>query len=348
MQNTDENKVPPALALMNMINGGWLSQAIAVAAKLAIADRLVEGPQTSATLAEATKTHAGSLHRLLRTLASAGVFAEDEAGRFRLTPIAELLRTNVPGSVRAFARMMNEDYRTRAYAELLDAVRTGEMAFTRAYGMTLFAFLEQHPEHARNFNEAMTAATGHVAAATVAAYDFSQFRCFVDVGGGSGQLAAAILAAYPSVRGIIFDLAAGVEGAPAYLAKAGVADRCQVVAGDFFQSVPSGADAYLLKSVIHDWDDEHSLKILANCRRAIPAHGKLLILEHVMPARVEATPAHQRVLMLDLNMLVLASGRERTTGEYSHFLRGPASNRNGWSCRSPRLPASSKQSPAHD
>jgi SAM-dependent methyltransferase len=320
VQSTDANEVPPALALMNMINGGWLSQAISVAAKLAIADRLVEGPQTSAALAKATETHAPSLHRLLRTLASAGVFAEDENGRFRLTPIAQLLRTDVPGSVKAFARMINEDYRTRAYAELLDAVKTGEVAFTRAYGMTLFAFLEQHPEHAKTFNEAMTAATGHVALAAIAAYDFSQFRCIVDVGGGSGQLIAAILAAHPRGRGIVFDLATGVEGAPQYLAETGMAERCQVVAGDFFQSVPEGADAYLLKSVIHDWDDEHSVKILANCRRAIPAHGKLLIVEHMMPGSVEASPEHLRTFMLDLNVLVLTSGRERTASEYAHLL----------------------------
>jgi SAM-dependent methyltransferase len=318
--NTGVNDVPPALALINMINGGWLSQAIAVAAKLNIADLLVGGPQTMAALAEATEAHAGSLHRLLRTLASAGVLAEDEDGRFRLTPIGELLQTRVPGSFRGFARMLNEDYRTAAYFELLDAVKTGEVAFTRAYGMTLFAFLEQHPEHAKRFNEAMIAATGHVALAAVAAYDFSQFRRIVDVGGGNGQLAAAILTAHPNMRGIVFDLATGVEGSSRYLAEAGVADRCQVVAGDFFKSVPSGAGAYLLKGVIHDWDDEHSVKILANCRRAIPVNGKLLIVERVMPARVEATPEHLSALLGDLNVLVCLGGRERTASEFADLL----------------------------
>ena len=320
VKHGDVNEVPPTLTLMNMINGAWLSQAIAVAAKLAIPDLLADGPKTSAALAESTETHAGSLHRLLRTLASAGVFAEDEDGRFRLTLIGELLRTGVPGSVRGFARMMNEDYRTPAYAGLLDAVKTGEGAFTRAYGMTLFSFLEQHPKHAKTFNKAMIAVTGHVALATIAAYDFSQFGRVVDVGGGNGQLIAAILAAHPNMRGIVFDLATGVEGASRYLAEAGVADRCQVVAGDFFKSVPSGADAYLLKGVVHDWDDQHSVQILANCRRAIPANDKLLIVERVMPARVEATPEHLSASLGDLNVLVLTSGRERTASEYVDLL----------------------------
>lgn len=320
VKNTDVDEVPPALALLNMINGGWLSQAIAVAAKLKIADFLVGGPQTSAALAQATETHAGSLHRLLRTLAGAGVLAEDEDGRFRLTPIGEPLRTGVPGSVHGFARMINEDYRTPAYAELLDAVKTGEVAFTRAYGMRLFAFLEQHPEHAKTFNDAMIAVTGHVALAAIAAYDFSQFGRVVDVGGGNGQLIAAILAAHPNMRGIVFDLATGVEGASRYLAEAGVADRCQVVTGDFFKSVPSGADAYLLKGVIHDWDDQHSIQILANCRRAIPVNGRLLIVERVMPARVEATSEHLSASLGDLNVLVLTGGRERTASEYVDLL----------------------------
>jgi SAM-dependent methyltransferase len=319
-QNASVNEVPPALALMNMINGGWLSHVIAVAAQLKIFDLLVDGPQTSAALAKSTKSHAGSLHRLLRTLASAGVVAEDEDGRFQLTPIGVLLRTGVPGSVRSFARMMNEDYRTAAYAELLDAVKTGEEAFTRAYGMRLFAFLEQHPEHAKTFNDAMIAVTGHVALAAIAAYDFSQFRRVVDVGGGNGQLIAAILVAHPNMRGVVFDLATGVEGASRYLAEAGVTDRCQVVTGDFFKSVPSGADAYLLKSVIHDWDDRNSAQILANCRRAIPVNGKLLIVERVMPARMEATPEHLSASLADLNVLVLTSGRERTASEYADLL----------------------------
>ncbi len=199
-------------------------------------------------------------------------------------------------------------------------MKTGELAFTRAYGMPLFTFLEQHPGHAKTFNEAMTAVTGHIALAAIAAYDFSEFGCIVDVGGGSGQLAAAILTANPSVRGIVFDLATGIEGASQYLVETGLANRCQVVAGDFFESVPNGADAYLLKGVIHDWDDERSIKILANCRRAIPAHGKLLILEHMMPAVVEATPEHLRALFLDLAMMVLTGGRERTADQYTRLL----------------------------
>jgi hypothetical protein len=186
--------------------------------------------------------------------------------------------------------------------------------------MALFAFLEQHPGYAKAFNDAMTAVTGHVALAAIAAYDFSQFGCIADVGGGSGQLAAAILAANPSVRGIVFDLATGVEGASQYLAEIGIADRCQIAARDFFHSVPVGADAYLLKNVIHDWDDEHSIKILANCRLAILAHGKVLILEHLMPARVEVTPEHRLALLLDLSMMVLTSGRERTANQYARLL----------------------------
>jgi O-methyltransferase domain len=260
--------LPPPFALFRMVTGYYISRAIWVAAKLGIADLLVDGPRHYGDLAKATDMHAPSLNRVLRLLASAGIFVEQEFGHFALTPIGGCLRTGVPGSMRAAVLLFGG--RTQdTWRELLHSVQTGEPAFPRVWGMDPFTHMEQHPEEAAVFDEAMADWTKHVAIATAAAYDFSPFRTIVDVGGGNGVLLAGILKANPGLRGVLFDRPHVVERGRARLAALGVADRCTVVGGDFFQEVPRGGDAYLLKHVIHDWNDERAGEILASCHRAM-------------------------------------------------------------------------------
>ncbi len=307
---------PPPTTLLQMMTGYWVSQAVYVAAKLGLADFLTEGPRRSEDLAAATGTHAPSLHRLLRALASAGVFTEASPGHFALTPLAALLRTGVPGSMRALAITYNEE-QYRAWGDLLHSVRTGEVAFEHCYGMPIFDYFAQHPEADRVFNEAMIGWTDRVAAAVASTYDFSPFGTVVDVGGGYGALLAAILRRHPMARGILFDQPHVVGSAKELLAAAGIADRCACVGGDFFVEVPAGGDAYVLAQILHDWDDDRSSAILGQCRRAMPPHGKLLVVELVLPPGEEAFFGK----WLDLHMLVMTGGRERTGAEYDALFR---------------------------
>ena len=311
----EQTDVPPS-TLMPLITGFMPARVIYVAAHLGIADLLADGPKTSENLARETRSHAPSLYRLLRALASLGLLDEIEPGRFALTVGSAYLRTGVPGSLRNLALMFGGEQSWRSWGDLLHSVRTGEFAAQHIYGLGSFEYLAAHPKEALIFNEAMAEITRQVARAVAAAYDFSRFRSIVDVGGGNGTLIAAILTGAPVLRGIVFDLASGNAEAPQQLAAAGVAERCEVVVGDFFRSVPNGADAYILKSVIHDWDDDRSVLILKNCRRVMSASGKLLLVERVMPVRMEASPSHQRMAMIDMNMLAVPGGRERTEAEY--------------------------------
>ncbi|HXY36532.1 MAG TPA: methyltransferase, partial [Planctomycetaceae bacterium] len=276
----------PRLKLFQLLTGHYVSQALYVAAKLGIADLLVDGPRTSAELAQATKTHAPSLLRLLRLLASAGVLAETGADTFALTPVGAYLSRNHPdGSSHAVALLFAGPI-NRAWNELLYSVQTGEPAFERVFGMKVFEYLPKHPEEAAVFNEAMTAGSAQTAKNVPTAYDFSSFGTLVDAGGGHGALLAAILRANPRSKGILFELPSVAEGARKNLGALGLSQRYEVVAGDFFESVPA-ADAYILKGVIHDWDRERSIKILQNCRRAMRPPGKLLLVELVLPSRVD-------------------------------------------------------------
>ncbi len=303
IQATD---VPPPVALLQLVTGYWVSQAIYVAAKLGIADLLKDGPKNDGELAKATGTHGRSLYRLLRALASVGVFAEAEDGRFGLTPLGECLQTGIPGSVRAIT--INHGERLyRPWGELLHSVRTGEPAVKH-----VFECLAQNPESAAIFTEAMAEFTTQVSTAVVAAYDFSRCSKIVDVGGGNGTLLLSILQANPQMSGVLFDLPYVVEDARKHIAATDLTGRCEVVAGDFFASVPGGGDAYILKSIIHDWDDERALKILQNCHRAMAENGKLLLVEGVIPPGNE--PFFGK--LVDLNMLVMAGGGEHTEAEY--------------------------------
>jgi hypothetical protein len=302
--------------LLQMMTGYWVSQGIYVAAKLGIADLLATGPVHYEDLARRTNTHALSLYRTLRALASVGLFAEMHGGRFALTPMADLLQSNVPNSMRALAILYCEEV-YRAWADLLESVRTGQPGFERQFGMDVFEYYRKNPEAGAIFNEAMTDWTTQVSAAVAAAYDFSRFGSIVDVGGNQGTLLATVLRQYPTVRGILFDLPHVVTTAKEHLAEAGVGDRCTTVGGDMFMAVPSGGDAYLLSYVLHDWDDERCVAILMRCREAMTANGALLVIEMVLPEGNE--PSFGK--WLDLHMLVMASGRERTRDQYRTMLQ---------------------------
>jgi SAM-dependent methyltransferase len=306
----------PLLALQDMILGKWIAQALSVAAKLGVADLLKDGSRDCDELARANQVDAGALYRVLRALASVGVFAETDDHRFGLTPKAEFLRSEVPGSLRAAAIMAGEDWTWRPWGELHRSVKTAERAFDRIFGVAPFAYLAANPSAAAIFNEAMTGWSMQNSRAVADVYDFSGIGTLMDVGGGHGYLLATILEANPSLRGILCDTAEVTEGARARIAAAGLADRCTVVAGDFFATLPEGADACILKSVIHDWDEPQAITILQNCRRAVGPGGRVLLAEMVIPP---GNDPHVGKL-LDLEMLIMAGGRERTEAEFRDLL----------------------------
>lgn len=298
--------------MMRMIFGFMLSQAIHVAAKLGIADLLKDGAKDCDELALSTATHAPSLYRVLRALASAGVFAETEPGVFGLTPLGATLRSDVSGSMRAMSVFMGSQCNWQAWGDILHSVKTGETAFEHVFGMSFFQHLDCHPEAARVFNEAMSSTSEPFNAAVTAAYDFSNINRIIDIGGGHGSLISSILKAYPKMKGILFDVPRVSEGARCRLKAEGVAERCEVVVGDFLESIPDGADAYLLKNIIHDWDESSAVAILNNCRRAMTKDAKLLLVEEVLPG----CDAPAIAKLADLEMLLMPGGRERTEDEY--------------------------------
>jgi hypothetical protein len=304
-------KVPePLQQIMRMVSGYWTSQVLYVAAKLGLADLLEDGPKTAADLASATQTHPRSLDRLLSSSASLGLFAQDEQKRFSLTPLSDWLRSDVPGSQRATAVLVG-DLLYRAWGELLSTVQTGRPGFDKVHGLPFFEYLSQNPEQASVFDEAV-AGHGWATTALLEAYDFSGIQVLADIGGGNGSAITAILQKYPDLRGILFDLPGVAERAKPNLQAAGVADRCQVIGGSFLEAVPTGADVYLMRGVIHDWDDEKSAEILKNIYRSMGQEGKLLVGEYVLPS--ENTPSMARGS--DLVMLVISGGQERTEEEF--------------------------------
>jgi O-methyltransferase domain/Dimerisation domain len=304
----------PQEQLFRYITGCFASQAVFVAAKLGIADILASGPQSVDELAGTTTTHPPSLYRLLRALASLGIFAEEQDGRFTLTPLAEPLRRDVPGSMHATAVMMGSEF-YQAWGALLDSVRTGEPAFRSLYGCTYFEYLANHPEVSQTFDAAMTELNQRKTAAMLDAYDFSEFSTLADVGGGNGGTLIAILGRFPTMRGLLFDVPSVVERATDGIAKAGLAERCDVTGGSFLETVPAGADAYLLRHIVHNWDDEHALAILKNVHRAMGRKAKLLVVDRVIP------PGNAPLFgkLQDLTMLVVHGGRERTETEFEQL-----------------------------
>lgn len=306
----------PVERLRHLVIAGRVTQGITVAATLGIADLPRDGPRTVEDLATAAGAHAPSLYRILRLLASEGIFAEGEGRHFELTPMAMPLLSDVPGSLRARAVYEGADFTWRAWGDLLHMVRTGEPAFEHIFGMPYFAYLTGYPEAAAVFNSHMAGETRLTAEAVAQDYDFSGVQTVVDVGGGRGALLIDILRMHPHLRGILIDQPPVVVEAAQFIEAAGVAARCETVGGDFFSAVPAGGDCYILKSILHDWDDESALRILRTCRRAMPPKSRLLVVEALIPPG-NATGMGKS---LDIIMLALVHGRERTELEYRDLL----------------------------
>lgn len=301
--------------LDGMITGYWISQAIYAAAKFNIADHLKDGPKSVDELAEATSTNADALYRLLRALASKGIFAEGEPRQFSLTPLAEPLQSDVPGSKRALA-LMSGDEQFRAWAEIDYSIQTGKIAFEKVYGKPIFDYLGENPDKARIFDAAMVGIHGPESDVILSAYDFSDVGVLADIGGGNGSQISRILEQHTGLKGVLFDLPHVIERAKDQTEAAGLSDRCELVGGNFFDAVPEGADVYMMRHIIHDWDDEKSLAISRNCHRAMPSSAKLLIVESVIPPGNEPFGGK----FLDLVMLLIPGGKERTEDEYGILL----------------------------
>jgi hypothetical protein len=310
----------PVSALLEAIMGYRVTQAIHVVAKLRVADLLVDGPQSSSTLAQLTGAHPEALHRVLRALVHVGVFEEMDDGRFALTPVGTLLSTGISGSLRGAAIFFGHSWHWEKWGALAHSVMTGVPPGGILSPGAFSELAARDPEATSVINEGMTSLTAPVNAA-IAGFDFSSIGTLVDVGGGHGALISGILLANPRLRGILFDIPAVIDGAKPRIEAAGLIERCQLVGGDFFQKVPAGGDAYLLKWIIHDWDDERSVAILRNCHAAMSDGGKLLLVERLIPERVtsSATPG-QEPAFADLNMLVLTGGRERTEDQFRALL----------------------------
>ncbi len=306
-------ELPPQAQLANLTIGGWVAQMIAVAAKLRIADLLQDGPREAADLAGAAGVDADALYRLLRALATVGIFAEAD-GRFRLTPMADCLR-EAPGSMRPWALAIVEEHFWRIWPELLYSIKTGRPAYDHVHGMGPFEYFTKNPDIGRTFDEAMTGFSAMEVPAVVQGFDFSRIRKLVDVAGGHGSLLCAVLKANPAMSGVVFDMPSVTAGARSTIEAAGLAGRCEVVGGDFFQSLPPGGDAYMMKHIIHDWDDDRSIQILKNCRSAMTPDGRVLILETV----IQPGNAPDFFKLLDIAMLMI-SGRERTEEQFRSLL----------------------------
>lgn len=318
MDNTSHQAELPvgAAELRHLIMGFRTSQMIYVAAKLGIADHLDAGPQTADALAQAVGAAPRPLYRLLRALSSLGIFVESGEGIFALTPIGRLLQSK-PGSLRSSALLYGDEVFWSAYGQMLHSVETGEPAFEHAHGAPLFSYLAKDQRAASLFHETMREFSGREIAAILAAYDFSSFHHAVDIGGGHGALIAALLDAYPHLRGTVLDLEQAADGARRLLADADLADRASFVVGSFFDQAPTGGDIYLLKSVLHNWSDEDARRILRRCRRAISPDGRLLVIERLIPPGSGPSEAK----LFDINMLVVLGSQERTEPEYSALFR---------------------------
>ncbi len=314
-QDPAPQALPPHVQLIQMGTASWVSAVVYAAAKLGIADHLATGPRSAVELAGTTRTHAPSLHRLMRTLAGLGILTERDAQRFALTPLGEALQTGAPGSARATLMAFCGPAFWRSWEEIPYSLETGKTGFEKACGMPLFEYLAQHPEEASYFSEAMVGFHGAETPAVAAAYDFSGVTV-VDVGGATGNMLAAILVLHAGSRGVLFDRPHVVRDASALLKARGVEERVSIEAGDFFERVPAGGDVYLLSHIIHDWSEEQCLTILGHCRKVIKPDGRLLIVETVLPTG--DTPHQGKVQ--DMVMLVIPGGQERTEAEYASLL----------------------------
>ncbi|MBW4435284.1 MAG: methyltransferase [Pelatocladus maniniholoensis HA4357-MV3] len=312
-ENTQiSEEMPSQMVMIQLATSYWVSRAVYAAAKLGIADMLKNGPHSCDLLANSTRTNPQALYRLMRALASVGIFAENKQGCFTLTPLATYLQSDAPNSIRAFAISFGEEH-YRAWGDIIHSIQTGDNAFQNLYGMPVFQYYAQNSEAGKIFDEAMTNVSAKDKVEVVAAYDFSSIHKLVDVGGGYGSFIASILKVNPTMEGILFERPSVIAGAKSVLETEGVSERCQVVAGNFLESVPRGGDAYILKYVIHLLDDERAIALLKNCHSAMVENGKLLLVEQIVPPGDE--PSWSK--FLDIHMLIaISGGRERTKMEY--------------------------------
>jgi precorrin-6B methylase 2 len=304
--------LPPQALLLDMLCGMMKTQAIHEAARLRIADLVKDGPKSTAELAEATGTDRTSLYRLLSTLASLDIFVEVDPDYFAQTPLSNLLRPDVPGSMYDVTLIHGEQWQWRPWEAFSYSLETGKPAFNQMFGEDLWHYFAKHPILGERFQKAMAGFSAQVDAPIAMGYDFSSIHTLVDIGGGYGSLLTTLLKANPAMQGILFDSPAVIEGARARIEASGVANRCTLVAGDVLEAVPTGADAYIMKQVIKDWDDAHSIQILANCRRAMKRGGKVLVAEQVLlPGKAMSTSK-----LIDLQLMVVLSGRERYEAQF--------------------------------
>jgi hypothetical protein len=312
----------PQEQMVGVLAGLWVARSVSAAAKLRLADQVGDVTRSVEELAAATKTHAPSLYRLMRGLAGAGFFAEEPGRRFRNTPLSDVLRAGAAGTMRAAADSIMGGSHWRAWGDLEHSVRTGEIAFDHAHGTDCWSFFAQNDEEQRTFNQAMTDFTKLFNPAIVKGFDFTRAGTLADIGGGHGALLMSVLQENPAVRGILFDQPRVVEGAAGPLKDAGLAGRCQLVGGNFFESVPA-ADTYMMKMILHDWNDERSGVILRNVHRASKPGARLLVMDSVVPAS-NAEPSLAR--LMDLNMLVMTGGKERTEAEFRELFESAGFN----------------------
>ncbi len=312
----DQSNVQAAAAqLRDLIMGFRITQMLHVAAKLNLADHLAATPQSAEQLATAAGADPASLRRLMRALTSIGIFSETD-GSYDLTPVGQLLRRDVTGSLKGLAVLYGEEWLWSAYGRMLHSVQTGQAAFAHVHEMPFYEFLDTHPEPAMQFQAAMSAYSHLEATAIADAYNFADSGTVVDVGGGDGTLLAVLLKAYPSLHGVLFDQPAVVAAAERVFADAGVTARARWVGGDFFSELPAGGDVYLLKSVVHNWPEPDAQRILQCCRRAMAPGARLLLAERIVPPHDKPSEAK----LFDINMLVVVGGRERTQTEYRQLL----------------------------
>jgi hypothetical protein len=302
--------------MLQLVTGYWVSQAIGVVARLGVPDQIADGPRSSDELARAVGVQPDALFRVLRMLASIGVFEEPARGVFALTPLGDTLRSDTPGSVRDFAIAETAFGHWQPWGRLLESVRTGQPQAHEALGIELWQWYSEYPEEAAFFSRAMGNLSALAASELLRVYDFTSAHTVVDVGGAYGELLATVLEAHPQLRGVLFDLPYVIADAQPAIAARGLTDRCELVSGDFFEGVPAGGDVYLLKQILHDWSDDEAIRLLRRCHHALAPGGKLLIVEMVVPA--DNRPS--AVQPMDLNMLVMLGGRERTAEEFQRLL----------------------------
>ena len=311
--------LPPPVAMMQMLGGFRVARSIYVAAELGIADFLADGPKSIDELAQATSTHGPSLYRVLRALAGLGIFAEDESGCFSLTPTAEFLKTDVPDSLRASVKLFGEEWHWRVWGSLDYSVKTGEPAFDHLYETGFFDFYNQNPEFANTSSASKTSMVARASASLLANYDFSSISKVVDIGiaGGYGSTLLSVLKANPTMKGVLLDFPPVIEGTRPLVEAAGLTERCELIAGNCLESVPSGGNAYVLMFVVHNWDDERAIKILKNCHQAMAEDGRLLLVEMIMPKGND--PFIGKLVDIE-SLLITPGGYERTEAQYRSLL----------------------------